>query len=131
MECRKDCPVIAEYSETIVELHSEVEQMEGLRQQNQASIEENQATATQLAALQNTPDVAEARGLLQEAIVSTGEAEAAFNVSIGAYRTAIEAYDTASEVLLSNCPGKPCQIEDPSNPGCMILACASPGAYDV
>lgn len=127
MECLKDCPVLTGFTETIIGLRADIERSEGALQQNEVARGQNQATARQLATLPPRPEVAEARGLLQEAIVQVGEARAQLSEAINLSYDAIEANMTASGAVRSNCSGEPFYIDDPTQPGNMILACASPG----
>lgn len=127
MECFKDCPVLNKYAAEIGQLNGTAAAMESLRHQNNAATTQQQENARQLAGLPTSLEVVRARSLLQEAIVKTGEAQAQADNAIGLVLTAIDANQTAADIILSNCLGKPYYVNDPAKPGNMILSCASPG----
>ena len=130
MECPKDCPVIAGFAEKIGEMNADIVRMQELRQQNDTAMAQNQETATKLRGLPLSREVADARGMLQEAVIQLANAQTQVTDSIDLLYTAIDASQTAAEVTQGSCPGEPRYMDDPTKPGSMILICANPYAYE-
>ena len=129
MKCPENCPVLAGVNDKIAEMQTNIAHLEHERQNNDANAAQNQATARQLAGLPLTPDVAEARSSLQDAVVLLGEAQTELDEAIRLSQAAIEANQTAGDIVFGNCTGEPHYVDDPSKPGTMILRCVSPGVY--
>ncbi len=126
MDCRTNCPEVCSRAQTVRELAAKIEDMNALSAQNAAALETNKNTARVLAGLPNTRETAEARSALQEAVVSTTEAQEQAANSIGLLNNAIELTELATDGLINVCPGEPVEVPDPAQPGRVILACASP-----
>lgn len=126
MNCRTNCPEVCKSAETIMGLAEQIVHMNKLSVQNDAALEANKNTATVLAGLPNTHDVAVARSALQEAIVEVNAAKEQISGSIGLLNNAIELTSIAVDGLINVCPGAPVEVPDPNQAGRMMLVCASP-----
>lgn len=126
LECPRDCPVLAQYAETIDKLHADITDTESSRQQNDAATTQDRASTRQLARLPSTPDVVKARSQMQNAVAQREEARARIINTLNILHKTVDSNQRTSDVIFSNCPSEPRYIDDPAKPGSMIVACASP-----
>ena len=125
MNCRENCPFLGGLRLSNIELSKNIDNMQVLQAENEFHAKTNTNTAQTLAKLPQTPDVADARRTLQEAVVSLIEAQNIVQQSISAQNAAIDANLNYGNAVEAICPGLPIEMADPMQPGKMILVCAS------
>lgn len=121
MKCPKDCPVLAGFEETIVDLRSSLDDLRSLRNRIYTAKARNEALALQLAGLPNGA----ARNMLLEARSSLHKADIGITNAVVHTVNAIPQNEFTAELVQTGCPGEPHYIDNPARPGSMILTCAS------